>query len=55
MKETDPNEKILEITIYSELKEDILLKKEDLISDGIIYDYPQPVNEYIILVESYVK
>lgn len=55
MKETDPNEKILEIIIYSELNDDLLLKKEDLISDGIIDDYPQPMNEYIILVESYVK
>ena len=54
MKETDPNEKILEIVIYSKLNEDLLLKKEDLISDGIIDAYPQPVNEYIILVESYV-
>ena len=55
MKETDPNEKILEIVIYSKLNEDLLLKKEDLISDCIIDDYPQPVNDYIILVESYVR
>lgn len=55
MKETDPSEKILEIVIYSKLNEDLLLKKEDLISDSIIDDYPPPVNEYIILVESYVR
>ncbi|WP_407423153.1 hypothetical protein [Methanobrevibacter sp.] len=53
MKETDPNEKILEIIIYSQLKDEIMLKKEDLISDGIIDNYPKPMNEYIILVESY--
>ena len=53
MKETDSNEKILEIIIYSQLKDEIMLKKEDLISDGIIDNYPKPMNEYIILVESY--
>ena len=54
MKETDPNEKILEIIIYSDEDEKILIKKEDIISDGIIDRYPKTINEYIILVESYV-
>lgn len=53
MKETDPNEKILEIIIYSDLNEGILLKKEDAISDGIINKFPNTTNEYIILVEPY--
>ena len=51
MKETDPNEKILEIVINSKLDEEKLLKKEDKISDGIIDGYPKPKKEYIILVE----
>lgn len=55
MKETDPNEKILEISIYSHLDEKILLQKEDIISDGIIDKYPNTRKEYIILVEPYVK
>ena len=57
MKETNPNEKILEITIYSNSKSDkkILLQKEDIISDGIIDEYPNTKNEYIILVEPYVE
>lgn len=54
MRETDPNEKILEITIFSKLKEKILLEKEDKISDTLIDNY-QTVNEYIILVEHYVE
>ncbi|MBR4447647.1 hypothetical protein [Methanobrevibacter sp.] len=54
MKETDPNEKILEIIIYSDADEKILIKKEDLISDEIIDSYPRTINEYIILVEDYV-
>lgn len=54
MKETDPNEKILEITIFSKFKEKILLEKEDKISDDFIEKY-QTVNEYIILVEPYVE
>lgn len=54
MKETDPNEKILEIKIFSKLKEEILLEKEDKISDALIDKY-QTVNEYIILVEPYVE
>lgn len=51
MKETDPNEKILEIVINSKLDEEKLLEKEDIISDGIIDNYPKPQKEYIILVE----
>lgn len=54
MKETDPSEKILEITIFSKLDEEILLKKEDKISDELIDNF-QTVNEYIILVEPYVE
>ena len=51
MKETDPSEKILEIVVYSTSDEEILLQKEDEISDWIIDNYPNPKNEYIILVE----
>ena len=51
MKETDPNEKILEIIIYSSLDEEILLQKEDIISESIIDKYPNTLTEYIILVE----
>lgn len=54
MKETYPKEKILEIVVYSKLNYELLLKKEDIIIDGIIDNYPQPMNEYIILVESHV-
>lgn len=54
MKETDPNEKILEIIIFSKLNEEQLLEKEDKISDNLIEKY-QTVNEYIILVEPYVE
>lgn len=54
MKETDPSEKILEITIFSKLDEEILLKKEDKISDELIDNY-QTMKEYIILVEPYVE
>ena len=50
-KETDPSEKILEITVFSELESEILLKKEDLICDMIIDKYPKTIIEYIILVE----
>lgn len=53
MKETDPSEKILEIIIYSELDENILLEKEDQISDKFIDKYPKTILEYIILVEPY--
>lgn len=53
MKETEPSEKILEIIIYSSnLDEELQLQKEDVISDGIIDNYPQAKNEFIILVES---
>ncbi|MBE6499096.1 MAG: hypothetical protein E7Z80_00925 [Methanobrevibacter thaueri] len=52
MKETDSNEKILEIIIYSNLNEEILLQKEDNISDEIIDNYPKTILEYMILVES---
>ncbi len=55
MKETDPNEKILEIIIYSDLDEKTLLQKEDIISDGIIDKYSDTKIEYIILVEPYVE
>lgn len=55
MKETDPNEKILEIVIYSSLDEETLLQKEDLISEEIIDKYPKTINEYILLVEHYVE
>ncbi|MBQ2654437.1 MAG: hypothetical protein IJF83_12850 [Methanobrevibacter sp.] len=54
MKETDPSEKILEIIIYSAEDEKTLLLKEDIISDGIVDEYPNTENEYIILVEPYV-
>lgn len=53
MKETDINEKILEIIIYSPLEDEILLQKEDLISDEIIDKYPKAKKEYLILVEPY--
>ena len=53
MKETDPSEKILEIVIYSRFDEEILLKKEDMISDKLIDKYPKTTLEYIILVEPY--
>lgn len=55
LKETGPNEKILEITIYSNLNDELLLQKEDIISDGIIDKFPDTENEYIILVEPYVE
>ena len=55
LKETSPNEKILEITIYSNLNNELLLQKEDIISDGIIDKFPDTKNEYIILVEPYVE
>lgn len=55
LKETSPNEKILEITIYSNLNDELLLQKEDIISDDIIDKFPDTKNEYIILVEPYVK
>ncbi len=52
MKETDPNEKILEIVIYtSEYDEKLLLEKEDTLIDKLIDKYPKTDNEYIILVE----
>lgn len=54
MKEADPSEKILEITIFSKLEEETLLEKEDRISDDLIDNY-QTFNEYIILVEPYVE
>lgn len=53
MKETDPNEKILEIIIYSDLESDQLLQKEDLLCDMLIDKYPKTTIEYIILVEYY--
>ena len=53
MKETDPNEKILEIVIYSDLESDQLLQKEDLLCDMLIDKYPKTTIEYIILVEQY--
>ena len=52
MKETDWNEKILEIIIYSNLSENESFQKEDDISDGIIDNYPKTMSEFIILVES---
>ena len=52
MKETDSNEKILEIIIYSNLSENESFQKEDDISDGIIDNYPKTMSEFIILVES---
>ena len=55
MKETDPNEKILEIIIYSDLESEILLQKEDFLCDRIIDKYPKTQIEYIILVEPYEK
>jgi hypothetical protein len=55
MKETDPNEKILEIVIFSKLDEKRLLEKEDIISDKLIDRYPKTAIEYIILVEPYVR
>lgn len=55
MKETNHDEKILEIVIYSKLDEEILLQKEDYISEGIIDKYPNTKNEYIILAEHYVE
>lgn len=55
MAETDPNEKILEITIYSELESETLLQKEDLICNIIINKYPKTLYEYIILVEPYER
>lgn len=52
MKETDPNEKILEIVIHaSKLDEKSLLEKEDMIIDALIDEYPKTMKEYIILVE----
>lgn len=53
MKETDPNEKILEIVIYSDLESEQLLQKEDLLCDMLIDKYPKTTIEYIILVEPY--
>ena len=53
MKETDSNEKILEIVIYSDLESDQLLQKEDLLCDMLIDKYPKTTIEYIILVEQY--
>lgn len=53
MKETDPSEKILEIVIYSQLDGNILLEKEDILSDELIDKYPKTTLEYIILVERY--
>lgn len=55
MKETDPNEKILEIVIYSDLESNRLLQKEDLLCDMLIDRYPKTTFEYIILVETYEK
>ncbi len=49
MKETEPNEKIIEIVIYSNLKSGVLLQKEDLICDMLIDKYPKTKREYIIL------
>ncbi|MBE6490552.1 MAG: hypothetical protein E7Z83_06800 [Methanobrevibacter sp.] len=52
MKETDPNEKILEIVIHTpESDEKSLLEKEDILIDKIIDKYPKTMNEYILLVE----
>lgn len=52
MKETDPNEKILEIVIHTpESDEKSLLEKEDVLIDEIIHKYPKTMNEYILLVE----
>ncbi|MEE0934238.1 MAG: hypothetical protein U0L42_01050 [Methanobrevibacter sp.] len=52
MKETDPNEKILEIVIHTpESDEKSLLEKEDVLIDKIIDKYPKTMNEYILLVE----
>jgi hypothetical protein len=55
MKETDSNEKILEIIIYSESESKILLQKENLICDTIINKYPKTILEYIILVDPYER
>ena len=53
MKETDSNEKILEIVIYSDLEPDQLLQKENMLCDMLIDKYPKTTIEYIILVGIY--
>lgn len=53
MKETDSNEKILEIVIYSDLEPDQLLQKENMLCDMLIDKYPKTTIEYIILVDIY--
>ena len=55
MKETDPNEKILEIVIYSDLESNRLLQKEGLLCDMLIDRYPKTTSEYIILVETKIS
>ena len=53
MKETDSNEKIPEIVIYSDLEPDQLLQKENMLCDMLIDKYPKTTIEYIILVDIY--
>jgi hypothetical protein len=53
MKESNPDEKILEIVIYSDLESIQLLQKEDLLCDMLINRYPKTTIEYIILVNPY--
>ena len=52
MQETDIEEQIFEITIFTKLKEKNMLEKEDTIIDKLIDKYPEIESEYIILVES---
>lgn len=51
MKESNRDEKILEIRVFSNLDEGRLLQKEELIVDKVIDKYPNPKREYIILLE----
>ena len=55
MKETDSNEKIPEIVIYSDLEPDQLLQKENMLCDMLIDKYPKTKIEYILLVDNYEK
>ena len=51
MKESNRDEKILEISVFTNLDEQTLLQKEDLLGDKIINKYPNTENQYIILLE----
>ena len=55
MQETDIEEQIFEITIFTKLKEKNMLEKEDTIIDKLIDKYPKIESEYIILVESWFQ